>query len=555
MPSYRRRGLPLRVLQVTSNHLPREGRTGPARATEMYPMAITDPVATPVVAGSERAVLVAAILASSMAFIDGSALNVALPAIQTDLHLSGAELLWVVNAYALVLAALILAGGALGDQFGRKRVFMAGIGLFAGMSLLGGLAPTGGLLIAARAGQGLGGALMVPGSLSLLTATFSGERRGQAIGTWGAFSTLTTIMGPVLGGLLAGAGWWRGVFFINLPLAALALFFLRGVPESHAADTTARLDLRGAILATLGLGALTYGCTTAASVGWGDPAVVAALVIGVAGLLTFVVLEAHTTHPLLPLDLFRGRTFSVTNGITLLLYAALGGALFFLPLNLIQVQGYTATPTGLALVPFAALVTVISRPAGRWADRVGPRPALIIGPALVACGFATAALPGLTGGPDAYWTSYFPAILLLGVGMGITIAPLTSAVMGAAPADRAGAASGVNNAVARTAGVLAVAVLGAVVLIVFHSALAARTAGFDLPAVARTALQAAADQLGNTPVPAAVPTPGRAAVALAIRLAFVDAFRIVTVAAAILAALSAVLALLLLPRKRPAPSS
>ncbi len=516
-------------------------------------MDTTDPVATPARAGGERAVLTAAILASSMAFIDGSALNVALPAVQTDLHLSGAELLWVVNGYALVLAALILAGGALGDQLGRKRVFMVGIALFAGMSLLGGLAPTGGLLIAARAGQGLGGALMVPGSLSLLSATFSGERRGQAIGTWGAFSTLTTILGPVLGGLLAGAGWWRGVFFINLPLAALALFFLRGVPESHTDDATARLDLRGAVLVTLGLGLITYGCTTAASAGWGDPVVVAALVIGIVAFGTFVGLEARTAHPLLPLDLFRGRTFSVTNAITLLLYAALGGALFFLPLNLIQVQGYTATPTGLALVPFAALVTVISRPAGRWADRVGPRPALIIGPALVALGFAAAALPGLTTGPDAYWTSYFPAILLLGVGMGITIAPLTSAVMGAAPADRAGAASGVNNAVARTAGVLAVAVLGAVVLIMFHQALGSRTASLDLPAATSAALQAAADQLGNTPVPDAVPTAGRAAVALAIRLAFVDAFRLVTGAAAVLAALSAGLALLLLPTQRPAP--
>ncbi len=516
-------------------------------------MDTTDPVAAPARAGRERAVLIAAILASSMAFIDGSALNVALPAIQTDLHLSGAELLWVVNAYALILAALILAGGALGDQLGRKRVFMAGIVLFTGMSLLGGLAPSGILLIAARAGQGLGGALMVPGSLSLLTATFSGARRGQAIGTWGAFSTLTTILGPVLGGLLAGAGWWRGVFFINLPLAAAALFFLRGVPESHASDTTARLDLRGAVLVTLGLGAITYGCTTAAGAGWGDPQVVAALVLGCGGLLAFLVLEARTTHPLLPLDLFWGRTFSVTNGITLLLYAALGGALFFLPLNLIQVQGYTATPTGLALVPFAALVTVISRPAGRWADRAGPRPALIVGPALVALGFVAAALPGLTAGPDSYWTSFFPAVLLLGVGMGITIAPLTSAVMGAAPAEEAGAASGVNNAVARTAGVLAVAVLGAVVLIVFHGALAERTARLNLPAAASVALQAAAGQLGNTPVPDAVPSAGRAAVAVAIRLAFVDAFRLVTITAAVLAALSAALAFLLLPTTRPTP--
>ncbi|HMA37152.1 MAG TPA: MFS transporter [Chloroflexia bacterium] len=510
------------------------------------------PAAAGTPAGVERAVLIAAILASSMAFIDSTALNVALPALQADFHLAAPDLLWVVNAYALVLAALILAGGALGDQWGRKRVFMAGIGLFALMSLACGLAPGGGWLIAARAGQGLGGALMVPGSLALIAAAFDGARRGQAIGTWGAFSTLTTILGPVLGGGLAGAGWWRAIFFINLPLAgaALALLYWR-VPADAAPGPRARIDGPGAALATVALAGLTYGCTTAATAGWTALPVLVALGGGIGAGVAFVVVEARTPQPMLPLDLFRERTFSVTNLITLFLYAALGGALVFLPLNLVQVQGYPAALAGFALVPFALLLTLISRPAGRWADRVGPRPALIGGPGLVGLGFAALALPGLTAGPAAYWTSYFPAIVLLGLGMGLTVAPLTTAVMSAAGADRAGVASGVNNAVARSAGVLAVAVLGALVLIWFRDALAARTAGLDLPAAAATALQQAAAQLGNTAVPDAVAPAAHPAVAGAIRLAFIDAFRLVVACAAGLAWLSATLAALLLPR-RPA---
>jgi EmrB/QacA subfamily drug resistance transporter len=496
--------------------------------------------------GNENWVLLATILASSMAFIDTTALNVALPALQADLNVSGAQLLWIVNAYALFLSSLILVGGSLGDIYGRKRVFMAGIVLFTLSSAACGLAGSANVLIAARAVQGVGGALMVPGSLAILSALFAPERRGRAIGTWSMFSTLTTILGPVLGGWLAGQGLWRVVFFINLPLAAIALFVLATrVPESRNESAPKQLDFMGALLATLGLAGLTYGFIEAPAAGLSDPRILLTLGGGILALVVFVIVESRSDHPMVPLRLFKSRTFSGTNALTLFLYAALSGALFFVPLNLIQVQGYPEAVAGFTMLPFAILLTIISRWAGGWVDRIGARLPLIIGPAVAGIGFFLFAFPGLTAGPQDYWTSFFPAIFMLGVGMGITVAPLTTAVMGSAPAESSGTASGINNAVARTAGVLAVAILGAVALVSFSSSLDARTAYLDLSDSQGTELHAEASKLADAAPPADLSDEAAAGVETAVKLAFIDAFHLVAVIAAVMAWFSALLAALL----------
>lgn len=496
-------------------------------------------------------VLLATILASSMAFIDGSALTVALPALQADLGASGSDLLWVVNAYALILAALILVGGALGDRYGRRRVFGIGIGLFALASLACGLAPTVEFLIAARALQGVGGALMVPGSLSLISASFAGEARGRAIGTWSSFSTITTILGPGLGGVLAGAGLWRAVFFINLPLAAIALWALRGVPESRDTEVPPHLDWPGAALATLGLAGLTYGLTEAPGRGWTEPMVVATLVAGVAALAGFIVVEARSPDAMMPLHLFRSRVFSATNLLTLFLYAALSGMLFFLPLNLIQVQGYNEATAGLASLPMVLLLATLSRWAGGLSDRLGPRLPLTVGPALAGVGFLTLGLVGLTSGPAAYWWTFFPGLCLLGLGMAITVAPLTSAVMGAVEASHAGVASGVNNAVSRAAGVLAIAMMGALALVTFAANLDALAAERGLDAATRASLAAAAPQLGAAEPPDGLSAEQRRAAEDAVQLAFVEMFRLLGLIAAGLAWVSALVAFLMLRPPQP----
>jgi EmrB/QacA subfamily drug resistance transporter len=503
-----------------------------------------------------RWVLFAAILASSMAFIDGSALNIALPSIQEALAATGSDLLWIVNAYALFLAALILVGGSLGDRYGRKRIFMIGIALFAAASLACGLAPNTNVLIAARAIQGVGGALMIPGSLALIAASFEPSQRGRAIGTWSAFSTLTTILGPVLGGELAGRGLWRFIFFINIPLALAALAVLYAkVPESRDESAPAELDYLGALLVTFGLAGITYGFIEAPRLGWRDPLILIALFGGIIALVAFVLVEMRSPHPLIPLAIFQSRTFTGTNAMTLFLYAALAGALFFLPLNLVQIQGYPAALAGRAILPFALSLVILSRWAGGLVDRYGPRLLLTIGPLITGVGFLLLSRPGLTGGPADYWTTFLPPILTLGVGMGITVAPLTTAVMGSAPAHYAGSASGINNAVARTAGVLAVAIMGAIALLTFQNNLAARTSTLELPAEAHTALQAEAEKLGEAQPPTSLPPATQTAVEQAIKQSFNTMFRLMNYIAAALAWISALLAALLVEKRITSPDT
>lgn len=488
-----------------------------------------------------RWVLAATILASSMAFIDGTAVNVALPALQAGLGATVTEVQWVVEAYALLLSSLLLVGGALGDRFGRRRVFLIGVGGFALASAACGLAASPLQLIAARAAQGAAAALLVPGSLALLSASFDKSRRQKAIGTWSGFSAITTAAGPLLGGWLVDHASWRWVFFLNLPLAlAVLVIGLRFVPESRDKEAPQQLDLAGALLVVLGLGGVTYGLIESSRLGWGDPRVLGALILGVIALAAFLYVESRAPAPMMPLSLFRSRTFAGANLLTLWLYAALGGSLFFLPFLLIQVHRYSALAAGAALLPFVLLMFFLSRWSGGLVDRYGARRPLIVGPAVAALGFGLFAVPGLGG---SYWTTFFPAVVVLGLGMAVSVAPLTATVMGAVEERHAGIASGINNAVSRGAGLLAVALLGVVMLGLFNRALDRRAAELALPPAARQALEGQREKLAALDIPASLGEPARAQVRNAVDLSFLKGFRGVMLTAAglaVLASLSAV---------------
>lgn len=502
-------------------------------------------------------VIAAAILPSSIAFIDTSALNVVLPILQSELAMSGAELLWVVNAYALFLSALILVGGSLGDHWGRKRVFMAGIALFIAASALCGVATSGGMLIAFRALQGIGSALMIPGSLAILTANIAPQRRGAAIGTWATFSALTTLFGAPLGGILASGGLWRLVFFINIPLGLLALWLLaQHVPESRDEHAPRQLDFAGALLITLALGGLTYGFTQLPELGIADVGVLLGLVGGALCAVLFVIVEVRSRHPMVPFRLFKSRTFSGTNLLTFFLYGTLGAFSFFLPLNLVQIQGYAPEAAGFAFLPFGITLAVLGRVSGNWVDRFGARRLLVIGPALTGIGYVLFALNGITGGSDAYWTTYFPAIVVMGIGMGITVAPLTTTVMSSAPAGSSGTASGINNAVSRVAGVLAVAIFGAVGLGLFAGALDTRAVDLGASDAARAALSVEASKLADADLPPLLldelGAEQAAAAQTLIAESFVTVFQLLMWALAVLAWISALMAFLLVEDTRGA---
>jgi len=484
----------------------------------------------------QRAILVSTILASSMAFVDSTALNVALPVLQKDLSIEGSQLLWIVNGYSLFLSALLLVGGSLGDHYGRKKIFGVGIIIFMFSSLWCGFSTSPLMLIIARCFQGAGGALMVPGSLSIISALFPRQKRGWAIGIWSMFSAMTTIIGPAIGGLLAGMDLWRAVFFINIPLALIALYSLRKVPESKEVDAK-NIDILGAILATVALAGLTYGFIEAPENGFYAPEILTSLLIGVLFLIAFLIYESKTSHPMMPLELFKSRLFSSTNFITLLVYGALGGFLFFFPLNLIQVQGYPAEIAGLTMLPFGLLISVLSRWSGAWCDRVGARTPLILGSAITAIGFFLFSLPQLTNGPSEFWHTYFPAILILGVGMGITVAPLTTAVMNAVPQERTGTASGVNNTVARTAGVLAIAIMGGFGVITFQNSLQSKVATIELSYEAKQELALQVPKLAEAQPPQSANQEQQEKITGFIKTSFINSFRQSALIATILAGL------------------
>jgi EmrB/QacA subfamily drug resistance transporter len=488
--------------------------------------------------GDPRRTLVVAILGSTMPFLDVAVVNVALPVIQRELGASVELAQWIVEAYALFLASLVLVGGALGDRLGRRRVFSAGVVLFAAASAGCGFAPTAMFLVLARAAQGIGAALLVPGSLALVTAAYPEPSRGRAIGVWSTFTAITSAVGPVAGGLAVVHASWRWIFFFNVPLAALVLALAhRGVADTRDPSATGRMDWTGASLVTAGLGAIVFALVDGGG-RLGTPGEAALLTVGALVLASFVAFEARAETPMVPLSLFRSRTFAGTNLVTLLLYGAIGSAFFFLPFELVQVEGYDATAAGGALVPFIAAISILSPVMGALAPRLGARLLLVVGSLVCAIAYVLLAVLG-RGGP--YWTTFFPGIAALGVGMGFVVAPLTTAVMGSVPTAHAGVASGVNNAVARAAGLLAIAALGLLLRTRFDDVLDRRLATLDLPprgvatVMAERGKLAAADLRG-------IDEGARDAVRAAFADAYVAGFRALMVASAALAALGAIAA-------------
>jgi EmrB/QacA subfamily drug resistance transporter len=496
----------------------------------------------------KRWVLAAAILGSSLAFVDSTIVNVALPAIQQALGATVYQAQWVVESYALLLASLLLAAGSLGDRLGRRKVFLWGVLVFAVASVGCALSRTVHQLIAARAVQGVGAALLVPGSLALISLAFAPEERGRAFGTWTAFTGIASAIGPLAGGYLVDQYSWSWAFAINIPVAG-AVFWIAWihVPESARTQQGAGLDWIGTVLATLGLGGIVFAFIEAPSRQWQSPQVLAALAIGVVSLVAFVIAEQRQGAPMLPLRLLRIRSFAGANFITLLLYAALGGGFFFLPLNLIQVQGLSAAAAGAALLPLIAIMFALSRWAGGLVERHGPRGPLVVGPLVAAAGFALLALPGTSA---AYVTGFLPGIATLGLGISIAVAPLTTTVMNAVDPSNAGVASGINNAVSRVAGLLAIAVFGWLMAVVFEPQLRDAMASAALPRDVATAVWAQRDMLAATAAPPGASAQVAQAVRGAVQEAFVAGYRWIMVVSAALALASAGVAAVFLDRER-----
>jgi len=499
---------------------------------------------------SERWTLVVTILASSLVFIDGSALNIALPALQHDLGLSGPQLLWVVNAYSLFLSALLLIGGAMGDRYGRNRIFGLGLFLFMIASLFCGISTNATQLITARVFQGIGGALLIPGSLSILSAQFPANKTGGAIGLWSMFSALTAIIGPLLGGWLAEIGLWRFIFFINIPFSVFVLWAIYyRVAESKNAEAH-KLDFVGAFFATLGLAGITYGFIESANKGFGDIIIIISLSIGGLSSIAFILSQHFGKHPMMPLKLFSITDFSITNIATLLIYGALGATLFFLPLNLVQVQGYSEVQTGLSLLPVMILIVVLSSVSGRISDKTGPRIFLSFGPLITGFAFFLFAYQGLTNGPAAFWNTFFLPLVLLGTGMGLTVAPLTTTVMLSVSKNNSGIASGVNNTVSRMSGVLSIALLGAMVLTLFKQHLLGQLHDLNMPIEVIEALDKAAINLASTVAPANTPVDMLEKVEFLVKTSFIRSFNRVALISAIASWLSAILCFAFLKNRK-----
>lgn len=494
-------------------------------------------------------ILLVAIVGSGMTFIDATAVNVALPAMQHDLHADAAAVQWVIEAYALFLSALLLIGGSLGDIFGRRRIFVLGIAVFALASLGCALAQTIQQIDVARCLQGTGAALAVPGSLALISAGFNSADRGRAIGTWSGFASITAAIGPLLGGWLAQYASWRYVFLINIPLAAVVIVVaLLRVPESRSNVGKAAVDVVGSILATLGLGALTYGLIRLQSTGL-DPTTLTALIVSAASLAGFLTWEAVSPTPMMPLNIFRNATFSGANLYTFLLYAALGGGLYFVPFDLQNVQGYTPSAAGAAMLPFILIMFVSSRWSGGLVASIGARIPMVIGAIVAGFGFLAYARIGVGG---SYWTTFFPASVILGIGGALFVAPLTTTVMTALGNARAGIASGINNAVSRVAGLIALAALGIVLVSTLNAHLDKRIPTLGLSPQTVAAVARERDVMASGKAPASLPQSDRARVQAALSIAYNDGFQKTMWYCALLAYIAALIPILIRKRKESA---
>jgi EmrB/QacA subfamily drug resistance transporter len=481
------------------------------------------PAYTRQVSRQQRLTLIATILGSTVVFLDATVINVALPAISDDLNAGLAGQQWVVEAYLLTMVSLLLVGGSLGDQFGRRRMFVAGLLGFGATSALCAIAPSDEFLIGARALQGIAGALLVPGSLAIVAATFEGAERGRAVGTWTAWTGIATVLGPAGGGALIGLLSWRAIFWINLPLIAVTVMLtLKAVEESRDPDAFRGIDWAGIVLSAAGLGGPVFALIEQPTHGWGDPLVWVPLVGGIACFALFLLYEARARHPMLDLGLFRIRNFAVANLTTLAAYAGLIGGFFFVSLYLQQVVGYTPLEAGLATTPISILLFVLSPRFGRLASGTGPRLPMTAGPIVAGLGLLLMLRVGSD--PD-YLTDVLPAVVIFGLGLAATVAPLTATVLDSVEERRVGIASGVNNGVSRVAGLLAIAVLGAVISAHFGSVFDSNLGGARplSPAAARTVSDAKAQPLavpGTKKLPPVEATRVRAAAADASTSAF-----------------------------------
>ena len=498
-----------------------------------------------------RWIMASTILASAMAFIDATALNVALPSLQKSLHASGADLFWILNAYLLMLASLIILGGSLGDKLGRKKIFITGILIFICGSAACGLSTGINFLIAFRALQGLGGALMIPGSLSIISSSFNAKERGKAIGTWSAVTTMVTIGGPVLGGALADAGLWPYIFFINIPIGiASILILLFKVKESRDEETDDALDYPGALASLAGLALLTFGFLCIPAVGFKNPQAYFSLIGGLIVIIIFIRIEYRSKHPMMPLKLFKNKTFSGANLLSFFLYAGLGAGILFLNLDMIQAQGYSQFQAGLTLLPFTILMIFIARFAGSLADKYGPRLLLIAGPFVAGIGLLLLSFIKQTNGPIDYFTSFFPGIITFGLGMSFTVAPLTATVMGVLPDHYSGTASGINNATTRIAGVFANAILGALATLFFTGFLYERISNMQLNADTKKIVTEQAKDLGDAKAPAIIKDADKLIVTKMYKEGFIHAYNKVMLICAGLAFSGALMSFLFIKNEK-----
>jgi len=512
--------------------------------------------ATPCVKERQTWILAASVLGSSMAFIDSSVVNVALPKMESALETTLSSMTWVINAYTLCMSALLLIGGAAADQVGRRRIFMIGITIFAIASIGCGLAPSVEVLILARAVQGVGAALLIPCSLAIIGAAFGEKERGAAIGIWSGASAMAAGGGPLLGGWLVDHMSWRAIFLIN-PIIAVPtiLIALRHVPESIDPDAKKGLDGPGAALAFFGLGSLVYGLISASDRGWSSPIVLGSVALGAILLVSFVMVERRSPTPMMPLNVFTSLTFSGVNILTLLLYGALGGAMFFMPFLLIQVHGYSATEAGGAFLPFTIILALLSKWGGSLVDRFGARLPLIVGPAVIAVGFFLWSVPG-TGG--SYWTTFFPAMVVMGFGMAITVAPLTTTVLNSVAQHQTGVASGINNAVAQVASLLLIAILGTVGIATLNRSLDQHLASSPASADVHKIVDTARHGFVMPGIAAGTPEQTQRAAHELIADSFLDTIRHVMLIAAALSLTSAAAAALTIrtsPASRGSPSA